>query len=55
MLRLPTFTLAILAALTLGCVARQDEPVEVGAGNGEVIESLREAGSDLDRPHVLEF
>ena len=51
--RLPT--LALLAALALGCTARQDHTAEVGAGNEAVIDALREAGTDMAAPHQLEF
>ena len=41
--------------LAAGCSPRQPEPAPAGTGNGPVIEQLRAAGSDLARPHVLEF
>ena len=45
----------IAAALAAGCAPRQPEPAPAGTGNGPVIAQLRAAGSDLERPHVLEF
>ena len=47
--------LLLAATLAAGCAPREPEAAEAGSGNGPVIAQLRDAGSDLARPHALEF
>jgi regulator of RNase E activity RraB len=59
-MRLPILALALAAALSTGCNRQDDGLVDCGdasdsACNAQVIAGLREAGSDMDAPHVIEF
>jgi regulator of RNase E activity RraB len=57
MSRLPLLALVLSAALAAGCVPQDDGAVIGGPGenNAAVIDGLREAGTDMDAPHLLEF
>jgi hypothetical protein len=57
MSRRPAFSIALLLVVTLlaGCARREPEAAPAVTGNGPVIAELRDAGSNLARPHVLEF
>jgi hypothetical protein len=47
---------AIVAAVALGLfVARAARAQQSLSGDGQVIEQLRQAGSDLSKPHEVEF
>jgi hypothetical protein len=55
-LRLPV--LVLLAALAAGCVPKGEDDAVIGGpgeNNAAVIDGLREAGTDMDAPHLLEF
>ena len=60
-MRLSLLSLALGAALLAGCGLGQDdglvdcEGTTDSACNARVIDELREAGSDMDAPHLLEF
>ena len=60
-MRLSFLALALVAALAVGCGAGQDDGLvdcegrSDSACNAKVIEELREAGSDMAAPHLLEF
>ena len=61
-MRLSFLSLALVAALTVGCgrFGQDDglvdcEGVGDSACNARVIDGLREGGSDMDAPHLLEF
>ena len=58
--RIPIALAAVLAAMTFACAPREDKkvaPVDAGelSQDKEVLDELRSVGSDLTKPHQIEF